>query len=105
MANAIFGTLVLTGLASVVAVPIGILGGVYLAEYAGAWFAASARFTASTMDGMMSMVIGVLGDGIVVLPFKEFGAFPRLALIIAIILVCGLIARFATRRFEAMRAR
>src|SRR6478736_4513810 len=46
MANAIVGTLMVTGLGSIFAVPIGILSGVYMSEYAGTRFAAATRFAA-----------------------------------------------------------
>ena len=74
MANAILGTLLLTGLGSLLAVPIGILSGVYMAEYAGTRFAAAIRFAADTLNGVPSIVIGVFAYGIAVLPFKQFSA-------------------------------
>src|SRR6478672_8838560 len=52
MANAIVGTLILTGLAAAMAVPIGILSGVYLAEYRGSRFASAVRFAADTLNGV-----------------------------------------------------
>jgi phosphate transport system permease protein len=39
MANAIVGTLMLVGLAALMAIPIGVVSGVYISEYAGTWFA------------------------------------------------------------------
>ena len=74
MANAIVGTLLLTGLGSLLAIPIGILSGVYMAEYAGTRFAALIRFAADTLNGVPSIVIGVFAYGIAVLPFKQFSA-------------------------------
>ena len=74
MANAIVGTLMVTGLGSLFAVPIGILSGVYMSEYAGTRFAATARFAADTLNGVPSIVIGVFVYGIAVLPFKQFSA-------------------------------
>ena len=74
MANAIVGTLMVTGLGSVFAVPIGVLSGVYMSEYAGTRFAAAARFAADTLNGVPSIVIGVFAYGIAVLPFKQFSA-------------------------------
>jgi phosphate transport system permease protein len=72
MANAIVGTLILVALASALAVPIGILSGVYLAEYRGSRFAAAVRFAADTLNGVPSIVIGVFAYGIVVLPLGHF---------------------------------
>jgi len=72
MANAIVGTLMLTGLAAAMAVPIGILSGVYLAEYRGSRFASAVRFAADTLNGVPSIVIGVFAYAVVVLPLRHF---------------------------------
>src|SRR5262245_24989296 len=75
MANAIVGTLILTGLGSLMAVPVGIISGIYMAEYTGTRIAALIRFAADTLNGVPSIVIGVFVYGIAVLPFKQFSAF------------------------------
>jgi phosphate transport system permease protein len=74
MANAIVGTLILTSLGSLFAVPIGIVSGVYTSEYAGSRLAAVIRFAADTLNGVPSIVIGVFVYGVAVLPFKQFSA-------------------------------
>ncbi len=74
MANAIVGTLILTGLGSLMALPVGILSGVYMSEYAGSRMAAIVRFAADTLNGVPSIVIGVFAYGVAVLPFKQFSA-------------------------------
>ncbi len=74
MANSIVGTLILTGLGSLMAIPVGILSGVYMAEYAGTRFASAIRFAADTLNGVPSIVIGVFAYGVAVLPFKQFSA-------------------------------
>ncbi len=74
MANAIVGSLMLVGLGALFAVPIGILSGIYMSEYAGTRFAALVRFAADTLNGVPSIVIGVFVYGIAVLPFKQFSA-------------------------------
>jgi phosphate transport system permease protein len=74
MANAIVGTLILAGLGSVLAIPIGIVSGIYMSEYAGTRLAAAIRFAADTLNGVPSIVIGVFVYGIAVLPFKQFSA-------------------------------
>jgi phosphate transport system permease protein len=74
MANAIVGTLILTGLGSLFAIPVGILSGVYMSEYAGTRFASLVRFAADTLNGVPSIVIGVFVYGVAVLPFKQFSA-------------------------------
>ena len=74
MANSIVGTLILTALGSVFAVPIGILSGIYMSEYAGSRFASLIRFAADTLNGVPSIVIGIFAYGVLVLPFKQFSA-------------------------------
>jgi phosphate transport system permease protein len=74
MANAIVGTLILTGIGSLMAVPIGVMSGIYMSEYAGTRIAAVVRFAADTLNGVPSIVIGVFVYGIAVLPFKQFSA-------------------------------
>ena len=74
MANSIIGTLILTALGSVMAIPIGVLSGVYMSEYAGTRLASAIRFAADTLNGVPSIVIGVFAYGVAVLPFKQFSA-------------------------------
>jgi len=74
MANAIIGTLMLTGLGSLMAIPIGVLSGVYTSEYAGSRLASLIRFAADTLNGVPSIVIGVFAYGVAVLPFQQFSA-------------------------------
>ena len=74
MANAIVGTLIVTGLGSLMAIPIGIMSGVYMAEYSGTRFSSAVRFAADTLNGVPSIVIGVFAYGIAVLPFRQFSA-------------------------------
>lgn len=74
MANAIVGTLMLTGLGSVMAIPIGIMSGICMSEYSGSRFSSAVRFAADTLNGVPSIVIGVFAYGIAVLPFKQFSA-------------------------------
>jgi phosphate transport system permease protein len=72
MANAIAGTLMLSGLGALLAVPVGVLSGVYMSEYGESRFASLVRFAADTLNGVPSIVIGVFVYGIAVLPFKQF---------------------------------
>jgi phosphate transport system permease protein len=74
MANAIVGTLMMSGLGAVFAMPIGVVSGVYMSEYAGTRLASTVRFAADTLNGVPSIVIGVFVYGIAVLPFKQFSA-------------------------------
>jgi phosphate transport system permease protein len=72
MANAIVGTLMLSGLGAIGAIPIGIVSGIYMSEYAGSRLASAVRFAADTLNGVPSIVIGVFVYGIAVLPFRQF---------------------------------
>lgn len=74
MANAIVGTLIITGLGSLFAVPIGILSGVYMSEYVGTPLTSAVRFAADTLNGVPSIVIGVFVYTVAVLPVKQFSA-------------------------------
>lgn len=74
MANAIVGTLILIGLASLLAIPVGLISGVYLSEYPKSRLALATRFTADVLNGIPSIVIGIFAYGLVVLPVKHFSA-------------------------------
>jgi phosphate transport system permease protein len=68
MANAIFGTLVICALGALFAVPIGVMSGIYVAEYKGTRFASLARFAADTLNGVPSIVIGLFVYAVAVMP-------------------------------------
>ena len=72
MANAIVGSRMMSGLGALMAVPVGILSGIYMSEYAGSRLASAVRFAADTLNGVPSIVIGVFAYTIVVLPFRQF---------------------------------
>jgi phosphate transport system permease protein len=74
MANAIAGTLILTGLGACVAIPVGILSGIYVSEYSGSRLASLVRFAADTLNGVPSIVVGVFAYAVFVLPFRQFSA-------------------------------
>ena len=62
MRNGIAGTLVLISMASVIGVPVGMLCGIYLAEYAREnWFSHSLRLVVDVLAGVPSIIVGVLG--------------------------------------------
>ncbi len=75
MANGIVGSLMVTGLGALFAIPIGVTAGVYAAEYRGTRLASAIRFAADTLNGVPSIVIGVFAYGVAVLPFHHFSAF------------------------------
>jgi phosphate transport system permease protein len=72
MANAIVGSAKLLLLASLVGVPIGFLGGVYLAEFGGTTFSFVVRYVTDLLNGVPSIVIGIFAYTIIVLPQKHF---------------------------------
>jgi len=74
MANAILGTLILIGIASTIAIPVGLIAGVYLSEYGGKPFASAVRFTADVLNGVPSIVIGIFAYGLAVMPVRRFSA-------------------------------
>ncbi|HYY14377.1 MAG TPA: hypothetical protein VE758_08110, partial [Chthoniobacterales bacterium] len=75
MVNAIVGSFELLGLAAIIGVPIGVLGGVYLAEYGSARANSMLRFVADVLNGVPSIIWGIVVYGLVVLRFKSFSAY------------------------------
>ena len=74
MANAIAGSAFILLIASVIGVPIGIGAGIYLAEYGRNQLGNIIRFTADVLNGVPSIVIGIVAYGIVVLSQGHFSA-------------------------------
>jgi phosphate transport system permease protein len=74
MANAIVGSLIMVGLGGVFAAPIGVLAGIYSSEYSGTRLASLFRFTADTLNGVPSIVIGIFIYVMLVQPFHQFSA-------------------------------
>jgi phosphate transport system permease protein len=72
MANAIVGSAKLLLLASLLGVPIGFFGAIYLAEFSGGTIAFVVRYAADLLNGVPSIVIGIFAYSLVVLPFKHF---------------------------------
>lgn len=72
MANAILGSAKLLAVAMVVGVPIGFLGGIYLAEFGGSTFSFIVRYTTDLLNGVPSIVIGIFAYTVIVLPQKHF---------------------------------
>jgi len=72
MANAIVGSAKLLLLATLLGVPIGFFGAIYLAEFSGGTVAFVVRYAADLLNGVPSIVIGIFAYSLVVLPFKHF---------------------------------
>jgi len=74
VANAIVGSAMILGIGSLIGVPWGIGAGIYLAEYGRGSFASLLRFTADVLNGVPSIVIGIVAYALVVLKQKHFSA-------------------------------
>jgi phosphate transport system permease protein len=74
MGNAIVGTMILIGIAGAMAVPVGVMSGIHLAEFSGTKLAQTVRFAADVLNGVPSIVIGIFAYGIAVLPVHRFSA-------------------------------
>jgi phosphate transport system permease protein len=74
MANAIVGSLILIGIAAVLGLPFGILGGLYLAESRDRRLPWLVRFLADVLNGVPSIVIGIFAYTVLVLPMRRFSA-------------------------------
>lgn len=75
MKHAILGTLVLIGLASMMGIPLGVLAGVFLSEYGASKLASPVRFTADVLAGVPSIVVGILGYELLVVPLGSYNAW------------------------------
>jgi len=76
MANAILGSGILLAIASLIGVPIGIGGGIFLAEFGrGTKLAGAVRFTADVLNGVPSIVMGLAAYALIVVPLGHFSAF------------------------------
>src|SRR5271154_3787487 len=74
MANAIVGSLKLLLLAAIMGLPVGLMTGVYLAEFGGKTFGFIVRYTTDLLNGVPSIVIGIFAYSLAVLPVKHFSA-------------------------------
>jgi phosphate transport system permease protein len=74
MANGMLGSLVLIAMASAIGLPIGIFGAIYLAEYGGTRFSHLIRFSADILNGIPSIITGMVAYTLIVVPMKGFSA-------------------------------
>lgn len=75
VANGIVGTVIIIAIATLIAVPVGVLTGVYLAVYGRGLAAEAVRFLAEVLSGVPSIAIGLFAYTVFVQPFKHFSAF------------------------------
>ena len=74
LANAIVGSLEIVGMAALIGLPIGFIAGIYLSEFEDRHFASAVRFVADLLNGMPSIVVGLLAWSILVVSMKSFSA-------------------------------
>ncbi|MCX7598685.1 MAG: phosphate ABC transporter permease PstA [Armatimonadetes bacterium] len=86
MANALVGSLLLIGAASLVGVPVGVIAGFFLARQLSGRFAFWVRFAADVLSGVPSIVVGVVAYELIVVPMKGFSALSG-ALALALIMI------------------
>jgi phosphate transport system permease protein len=72
--NAIAGTALLVGIASLVALPVGVGAGVFLAEKGDGRLGELVRFTSEVLSGVPSIVVGIVAYGLAVVPMRRFSA-------------------------------
>ena len=72
MANALVGSAKMLGIAAITGLPVGLLAGLYLSEFAGRTMAGAVRYAADLLNGMPSIVVGIFVYTLVVLPMKQF---------------------------------
>jgi phosphate transport system permease protein len=75
LANAIVGSGITILIAVLIGVPVGFLGGIYLAEFGGKTFPMLVRYTADLLNGVPSIVIGIFAWTVVVVPMHTFSAW------------------------------
>ena len=74
MLQAILGTLYLVGLASILAIPLGVLCGIYLAEFGRGKLASCLRYSIALLTGVPSIVVGIFAYTLLVVPMRSFSA-------------------------------
>jgi len=74
MANAIVGTGILVAIGSLMGIPIGVMAGIYLADKEKSVFASTTRFMTEVLNGIPSIVVGVVAYILIVIPMKRFSA-------------------------------
>lgn len=75
MANAIVGSAQIVGVAALIGLPVGFMAGVYLSEFEDKRFAPLVRYVADLLNGIPSVVVGLLAWALVVVPTRSFSGF------------------------------
>jgi phosphate transport system permease protein len=74
MANALAGSLEIVAMAALIGLPVGFIAGIYLSEFEDRRFASAVRFVADLLNGMPSVVVGLLAWSILVVPMRTYSA-------------------------------
>jgi phosphate transport system permease protein len=74
MANALTGSAIMIGLGCLIGVPVGLMGGIFLAEFGENSFAKGVRFCTDVMSGVPSIIVGIFVYGLMVLSMRRFSA-------------------------------
>jgi phosphate transport system permease protein len=98
MRNEIIGTVILIALGSIIALPIGLMAGIFLSEFSSPRVASTVRFVADILAGVPSIIVGVFVYAIVVKPLHSYSAFSG-GIALAVIMI-PVVARTAE---ESMR--
>ena len=98
MRNEILGTLILVAIGSIIAIPVGLMSGIYLSEFGSPRVTSIIRFIADILSGTPSIVVGVFAYAIIVRPLQSYSAWSA-GVALAIIMI-PVVARTAE---ESMR--
>jgi phosphate transport system permease protein len=86
MRNALYGSAVMVALASLLAIPVGLLAAIYLAEYKSTWFMSTVRFVGELLVGVPSIAVGLVGYFLVVRPMQGSSAWAG-AIVLSIMMI------------------
>lgn len=75
IANAIVGSLEIVGLGALFGIPVGLLAGIYVAEFSKTLLANIIKFVTDVLSGIPSIIIGIFAYGVIVLPMQHFSAY------------------------------
>ena len=85
IADALVGSFVLVAVATAIAVPLGILSAIYVAEFAGGWAAGAIRLALDVLNGLPSIVLGIFVYSLIVLRYGQSGLAGSFALSIVML--------------------
>jgi phosphate transport system permease protein len=75
IANAIVGSIQIVGIGAAFGIPVGLLAGIYVAEYSKTFLANIVKFVTDVLSGIPSIIVGIFAYGVIVLQSKNFSAY------------------------------